>query len=694
MAKDLISIKSPADILKQRAAAENLDNVITEEETLTGLEGHIREVFERNKKTKLSIQEELLILQRQKLGKYETEERAAIDEFGGSDIFVMLTAAKCREFEAWVKLILNPTLGQSWDIEPTPIPDLDEETTKKIEEQVHQQVLAEAVMYNKMSQQAVPIHEYEDRATEQLEEEKEKILKAKLDEASERAENMKQLILDQLDEGNFKEALNEVISDMGVFKSGILKGPIIRMKPQITYKKKGKKSVPVVENKPTFEFERVDPLQFYPEGDMSDINYGSTIEIQRITPSQLLQLKGVDGFNAEKIDQVLNQYGETGVKEYSALAFQQAANIGQELAYSISHKIDMLEFWGSVKGKHLITWGMTSYKDVSGTKMDIDEDCEYNICAWSVKGIVIKAMINPDPLGNKPYFITGCFKVPGTIWHQSIAEVISDIQRQCNNLQRAIANNAAFASGPQIEADVSRMESSREDNNEIYPLKVWFTNTGEHSNRNYNPVIQFFQPALVADRLQQIYNQLKQEADEKSGIPSFSQNVLGGAGGNETASGLAILRSDALRNILDIVTNIDTDIVTKLIKKLYNYNMLYWEDESVKGDLNVVVKGVKNVMAKEQLVIRRNEFFNLLANPVIAQTIKPEDMKTLVKEQVKDLDFPGVDKMFESDEDTPPQQQAPAPATPGGMPPLPAATNTGPAGQPMGGAAANQFANQ
>jgi hypothetical protein len=57
---------------------------------------------------------------------------------------------------------------------------------------------------------------------------------------------------------------------------------------------------------------------------------------------------------------------------------------------------DALEFWGKVSGRMLREWGLDE-EEVP------DEAREYDANVWLIGNYVVKAVLNYDPLGEKPY---------------------------------------------------------------------------------------------------------------------------------------------------------------------------------------------------------------------------------------------------------------------------------------------------
>ena len=77
------------------------------------------------------------------------------------------------------------------------------------------------------------------------------------------------------------------------------------------------------------------------------------------------------------------------------------------------------EFWGKISGKMLVEWGMDE-------EMIPDETKEYDANVWVIGNYVLKAVLNYDPLGEKPYAKTSFIKSPGAFWGKGIPEIIED----------------------------------------------------------------------------------------------------------------------------------------------------------------------------------------------------------------------------------------------------------------------------
>ncbi len=77
--------------------------------------------------------------------------------------------------------------------------------------------------------------------------------------------------------------------------------------------------------------------------------------------------------------------------------------------------------------------------------------------------------------------------------------------------------------------------------------------------------------------------------------------------------------------------------------------MRYDEDESIKGDVEIMPKGAVNLAVKETVNIRRIEFLNATANQIDMEIIGKEGRAAILREVAKGLQMP-VDDIIPSRE--------------------------------------------
>jgi hypothetical protein len=257
---------------------------------------------------------------------------------------------------------------------------------------------------------------------------------------------------------------------------------------------------------------------------------------------------------------------------------------------------------------------------------------------------VIKAVLNYDPLGQKPYAKTSFIKCPGAFWGKGIPEIIEDLQNVCNAAARALVNNMGIASGPQVEVNLERIPPN-EDITQMSPWKIWqVTNDPVGSSA---PAVRFTQPDDNAQTLVAVYDKFARLADDHSGIPAYLYGNTDVQGAGRTSSGLSMLMGAAGKGIRQVVGHIDGDVIKPIVQRQFVYNMRYDEDESIKGDVQVIAKGAINLAVKETVNVRRIEFLNATANEIDMSILGKDGRAAILREVAKGLQM-SVDELIPS----------------------------------------------
>lgn len=597
-----------------------------------GLSAYLRGCWDAAKQAKKPIENIMLRGLRQRNGEYEADKLAQIHEQGGSDIYMQITEVKCRAAESWLRDILLDAGAPPWDLNATPIPDLSPKQAEEL------QVAYAAVVTR--------IVENENRAPapDEMLEIKEMVsqdYRFKLLEAADnRAQKMKTKISDQFAQGGWSESFNEFITDLVTYPCAFIKGPVVRRQRKLgwTQESDGKTVVEATETIAP-EFERVDPFCIYPEPGISNINDGYIFEHHPLSRTDLSELIGVPGYDDDALRKVLDiGNGSSWINEDVELLKDEQ----ERKFHSFSRPTeiyDALEFWGKVSGKMLIEWG------IDEEEID-DKFREYDANVWLVGNYVIKAILNYDPLGEKPYAKTSFIKRPGAFWGSGIPEIIEDIQNVCNAAARALVNNMGISSGPQVEVNLERIPPN-EDITQLHPWKIWqVTNDPLGSSA---PAIRFTQPDDNANTLLGVYDKFSKLADDHSGIPSYVYGDLNVQGAGRTSSGLSMLMGAAGKGIRQVVMHIDSDIIKTIVYRQFVYNMRYDEDETIKGDVEIMPKGSINLAVKETVNVRRLEFLNATANEIDMEIVGKDGRAAILREVAKGLQMP-VDDIIPSRE--------------------------------------------
>jgi hypothetical protein len=591
-------------------------------QVLDRLSGHIESCWAKAKQAKIPIETAMLKSLRQRHGVYEPSKLAVIQQMGGSEVYMLLTSTKCRAAEAWIEDILRPVAERPWHIEPTPIADLPPEKEEEIKADVlgtYREVMSQAMQ----AQEQLPSLLLADEIKKYAAGQKDKVAKEVQLEAKERAERMSLKIADQLAQGGWHEAFAAVISDIVTLKAGVLKGPVLRHRKTKQWGKGAEGTwAPVLQKELVPEFDRVSPFDLYPAPGSRSPDDDYLIERHRLTRSDLISFLGVPGYSEEKIRLCLAEYGTAGLRE--ELPTDSERRLFEHGTSDTSNLtgIEALQFWGSVPGSYLVEWGMSPD--------GLDPELEYEVDAWRIGRHVIRAVLNPDSLGKKPYSVASYEKVAGSFWGKGVPELMSDLQDLCNTVARALANNAALASGPLVEVDTGRVDDGT---TAIYPWKIFGSTNQQMVD---GAAVKFYQPQIIVDPLLKAFDFFMLMAEDQTNIPRWSHgnSNMGAAGG--VASALSMLMTAATRGFKKVISHVD-DMSASCVSRLYDYNMLYDPDESIKGDCRIVARGTSALMEKEQKTLRRTEFLAQTGNPIDVQLVGAKNRLKMLLQQARDL---------------------------------------------------------
>lgn len=591
------------------------------------LSGYIRTCWDAALDAKKDIQTTLYESSLQRQGRYTDDKLAEIATISSSTIFMNITNVKCRAAESWLRDIATSVNDKMWSIEPTVLPSLSPELSTSISQYIQKQMVLNPYLSTFESQKE--LYDY-------LRKEVGKIVDKGAHDVATRMETK---IEDQLQEANWDNVLDQVRADIVTYKAGILKFPVTRKKRVMKWvqdKSKNGKWTPKQDFDVVLDCDRVSPFDLYPSPYSTTIDDGYLFEVHRLTRQDILDMIDIPGYDESSIRTVLNTY-PNGYKisetQYTTSYKDDAENRDNLNSPKLSNApIETLEFWGTVPGRLLLDWGMKS--------IDIpDPDMEYQANVWIVDKYIIKAVLNKNLDGKKPYFKTSFENINGSFWGKGIPEIIKDIQDVCNATARALINNLAIASGPQIIADISKLRMGT-DIEDMYPFKIWHYDSDSSNWNSSAAAIDFFQPDSNSAELLHVYNDFSAKADDHTGIPPYVYGSTDVGGAGRTASGLSMLMTNAAKGIKYVVANIDRDIIAPAITVIYNFNMLYDPDDSIKGDLSVVAKGVLSLISKEQLQIRRMEFMNMVSNsPTYLSIVGKKGAAYLLRESAKTLDI-------------------------------------------------------
>jgi hypothetical protein len=630
----LIPVARASDLeaASKRASAEKQSSMM-----IRGLASHVRRRWEVMRDHKrLSIEPRLTECLRARNMEYDPSKLAEIREHGGSEIFMGIVSGKCRTATAWLRdALLGTGADKPWSIGSTPVPEVPPEVQQNLQ-MIMQQNLQ---MYYSQGGQPLDPAQLKQLAAGM----KDTAMRQMKDEADKRVSRMEKKMEDQLIEGGFVRALFDFTNDVATFPYAVLKGPVPRKRRAMKWVEGGLAAVDVLRD----EWERVDPYKFYwaPWGD--DPQTMPIIELHHLTRDDVEAMVGVDGYDEDAVRSILADFGGGSFDwlEQDDSDIEDAT--GKDFDDAHSDVISAIQLWDSIPGKMLIDWGLdeTEIEDAA-----LSYPCE----VWMVNNVVIKAVLNYDPLGRKPYYTTSYEKVPGRLDGNGVADLCIDAQNMCNAAARALANNMGIASGPQVGVNISRLPSG-EDITQMHPWKIWQFRQSDYNDSS--PPLSFFQPSSNAGELMSVFDRFMAIADEVSGIPRYmtGQHV---PGAGRTSSGLSMLISNAGKSIKQVIANIDHDVLTPMLERQYQRNLRYSEDPELVGDVQIIARGAMSLVVKEAEAVRKTEFLRLiLESPVAQQIVGLPGTAELMRDLAGNLNT-NVDRLVPTREDVQRQQEA------------------------------------
>jgi hypothetical protein len=625
------------------AAAE--DAAVSDTADFTSLGGYIHSQFDVFKRHRNNASagwgDRLLNALRVFNGQYDSTKLAEIQKFGGSQVYARIVAMKCRGAASLLRdVYLSP--DRPWGLDAADDPTIPEEIMDAINTLVQSEIQSMSA-----SGQSPDIDKIRDRTVQ--------LVESARQAAKKKAEQRAIVGGDKLDEilkeGGFYKALAEFITDLPLFPFAVIKGPVVRILPQVTWA--GNQAS--IQQVPKLTWSRISPFDIWWTPGVSNIEDAAVIERTRLTRADLNDLLDLPGYNTEAIRSVLDLYGRGGINDQTDYTDTERAvqESRENPTLNESGLITCLEFTGNVQGRMLIEEGMDP-------KLVPDPLRDYFVQAWVIGRYVIKVQMAPSPRKRHPYYITSFEKVPGTVVGNGLPDILNDVQEAGNATLRALINNLSIASGPQVVVHDDLL-SNDEDGEELYPWKRWHVNRDPMGTSSSIKPIDFFQPNSNAQELLTVYQQFVNMADELSAIPKYLQGSGATGGAGRTASGLAMLMGNANKILQTVAANIDGDVIDPLLSSLYDMVMLTDTSGLLTGEEKVRVMGVSVAVQRETQRVRQLEFLQVTNNPTDMQIIGPRGRAEVLRSVSQDIGLNGS-KIVPSEDDLEAQQKAAAAA--------------------------------
>lgn len=643
------------------------DTDVPTTEPMTRLASYILSVFRVNRESRRQsgVDSHLIYALKAQAGEYNDEQKAKLIAAGmDPKVFTPVTSTKIRAAKAMLNDIFSSAGDRPWTISPTPDPDLPDEILSDVEKKVALQIVDTFDTLQKMNinrlnaPQVGMLYEMIVKKVsdvyDEVSNEKDKI-------AHIRASRMEKKIHDTMIEGGWIRAFAEYVNNICVFGTGLIVGPIIKTEDRNDFTKTelGTTTVKRVYKKvPTFE--AINPLDCYPAPDARYVDEGPLCIRVKYTSNVLwkyVQKASVpegydetvaDGWFPGTVIKLLARYPDGGIKiDFDEMDIERRL-AEQKTSSTLNDCVNEgIRCFSSVRGSFLLEEGIT--KTPEGKK--INRSDYYNIDAIVIGGFVVYCRILDERMG-RPVSKGVFYERPGSWWGESIADKLYSCQNVMNNAVKNLLQNMAAASGPMFwMQDLNRIIDRDRSGFKIKPFKVWtFQNSMMGNSGAPMGVMQV--PSNINDLLS-VFEKMRQQSDEDSGIPAYTYGQTGGqSGALRTAGGLQIFTEAASRGMKMVISTTDRLVTRDQVYKTFLYIMLYDTDMDIKGDIEVIPHGVMGRIMKAQQDQQRLQLFNMVINnQYLLQMVGPKGIAVLFRPSIRDVAInpddviPGDDKL-------------------------------------------------
>lgn len=419
---------------------------------------------------------------------------------------------------------------------------------------------------------------------------------------------MELVIEDQLTECDYNGECRKMISNAARLGTGILKGPKVvksvkrTWTPQSDIDEAGNKiTVHVIEqnedNQPASM--SVNPWNVYPSADCGeDIAKASYIwEKDTIRPREVRNLIGLPGYNEAQIMKVLEEEPRrTSVTQ---------DNKGNKYAVKSEQvsKGNLYEIWEY--------HGDVPKEDIELLGCACPDQKSVSACVIFINDRPVKAELNTLDTGDLPYDFFQWTKVSDEPWGVGIPFMMMWAQRVIDAGWRAMMDNAGDSAGVNIA--INGLEPN-DGKWEIGGKRIWWP-AADTEIDDIRKCFAQFQIANNQEPLQRTIELALRFIDLETSIPTIFQAE--GQEVPETLGATNIMVDSANTSLRNRIKRYDDQVTRRHLRRYYDWNMQYNDDNEIKGDFDVDPRGVSVLYEKDQQAQLLLQVFSLKADPDI-----------------------------------------------------------------------------
>ena len=235
-------------------------------------------------------------------------------------------------------------------------------------------------------------------------------------------------------------------------------------------------------------------------------------------------------------------------------------------------------------------YGMVPAKWVAGAEEEDGEDLVEAIVTVANEAFVLRAVVSPFAMKDRPIIAYQHDTVPGEFWGRGVAEKGYNPQKALDSELRARIDALALMTAPMLGADMGRMP--RNPDMRVRPGKVFFTRG--RPSEVIEPI--GFNAAGLALTFQQS-GDLERMVQQGTGSMD-SATPIGINSRNETAGGMSMIQSGMLKRSKRTMQNIERQFLVPLVRRS-TWRYMQFDPERYPKDMKFLVRASMGIMAKE-----------------------------------------------------------------------------------------------
>jgi len=385
-------------------------------------------------------------------------------------------------------------------------------------------------------------------------------------------------LMEDMDHANVQDAVSKIVLNGCLYGTGI--GKINVVKKRIPRVEEQTLAGPVTsfEDRAIVKLEPIPPWEFVKDEQARHHDDGLFCGHETNVPKNTVWTKQVKGIYRKTAnitsfhaDTVPFPAGESSVDENRKHGEYDGA-------------VWVTEYYGLVPAKLVRAEGIEVPKDkLLGNGM---VECIVTIANESQ---LLRIVVNPFIMSDRPIVAYQHSYIPGKWWGAGVAEKGWNAQRALDAELRARMDALGLLTSPMMGADITRLP--RNPDMRVRPGKVWLTR-GRPS--------EVLEPIILGNIDPNTFNQSSEmERLVQVGTGSIESNApLNSDRRNETASGISMIQSSALKRQKATMSNIERQFLNPFIRKsLWRY--MQFNPTRYPADYEFCIKGTMGIVARE-----------------------------------------------------------------------------------------------